>query len=124
MHAIEKLLAGIPPTLPAAIALIQHRSLDHADYLPDLVRRWTPWPVRVAIDGEPIEAGHIYLARPDSHLTVTRAHRFLYRDGARIRFVRSSANPLSSQPREPSARRSLALSSPGTDATRLTEFRA
>ena len=36
----------------------------------------------------------VYIARSDLHLTVTTTRRFAYVDGRRVRFVRSSANPL------------------------------
>jgi two-component system chemotaxis response regulator CheB len=36
----------------------------------------------------------VYLARPDRHLTVATDRRFQYRDGTKIRFLYSSANPL------------------------------
>jgi two-component system chemotaxis response regulator CheB len=36
----------------------------------------------------------VYVARGDGHLTVAADRTFRYHDGTRIRFVRSSANPL------------------------------
>jgi two-component system chemotaxis response regulator CheB len=36
----------------------------------------------------------VYLAQPDTHLTIAADRSFRYRDGTRIRHVRSSANPL------------------------------
>jgi two-component system chemotaxis response regulator CheB len=47
-----------------------------------------------AAEGETIHPGTVYVARSDSHLTVAADRRFRYRDGTRISFVRSSANPL------------------------------
>lgn len=51
-------------------------------------------PVASAIEGQAIESGHVYVAQARSHLTVTDARAFHYCNGTRIRFLRSSANPL------------------------------
>jgi two-component system chemotaxis response regulator CheB len=88
IQAIGTILAALPPELPAAIVLVQHRTPDRDRYLSEILSRVTPWPVHVALPGEAIEPGHVYLARADSHLTVTPARAFQYRDGTKIRFVR------------------------------------
>jgi two-component system, chemotaxis family, protein-glutamate methylesterase/glutaminase len=51
-------------------------------------------PVVVAKERQAIRPGVVYIARPDQHLVVTDDRRFVHRDGRRIQFVRSSANPL------------------------------
>jgi two-component system chemotaxis response regulator CheB len=94
IQAINTILARLATALPASVVLVQHRLPDFRDYLSDILSRGTAWPVQVAGDGSTIEAGHVYLARPDAHLTVTAKHTFQYQDGTRIRFTRSSANPL------------------------------
>ena len=94
IHAVKTVLAALPANLPAAVVVIQHRTQRHDDRLKEVLGRATPWPVRLAESGERIEAGHVYLSRADSHLTITPEHAFVYRDGSRIRFLRSSANPL------------------------------
>jgi two-component system chemotaxis response regulator CheB len=94
IHALRTILSKLPSELPASIVIVQHRPPDHHSNLHELLSRRTSWPVRVASQGEPIKSGYVYLARPDSHLTVTPDRTFMYRDGTRIRFLRSSANPL------------------------------
>jgi two-component system chemotaxis response regulator CheB len=94
IQAVRTVLSALPPELPAAIVIVQHRPPDYDGYLDALLSRCTPWPVRIASQGEPIKPGYVYLARSDSHLTVTADRTFIYRDGTRIRFLRSSANPL------------------------------
>jgi two-component system chemotaxis response regulator CheB len=47
-----------------------------------------------ASDAQAIEAGKVYVARSDLHLTISPDRRFSYRDGTRIKHLRSSANPL------------------------------
>jgi len=94
IQAVRRILSTLPAELPAAIVIVQHRPPDYDGYLHELLSRRTSWSVRVASQGEAIKSGHVYLARPDSHLTVTPDRTFMYRDGTRIRFLRSSANPL------------------------------
>jgi two-component system chemotaxis response regulator CheB len=94
IKAIKTILATLPAELPAAIVLVQHRLPHHDDFLADLLGHGTPWPVQVARPGEAIVPGQVYLARADRHLTVTPDRTFMYRDGTKIRFTRSSANPL------------------------------
>lgn len=94
IKAIRTVLANLSSELPAAIVLVQHRPPDHEGLLAEVLSRGTPWSVRLASQGETIEPGRVYLARADNHLTVTPDRTFMYRDGTRIRFTRSSANPL------------------------------
>jgi hypothetical protein len=56
--------------------------------------RRAPLPVALATSGDGISLGVVYLARPDQHLTVRPDRHFAYTDGTRIKFLRSSANPL------------------------------
>lgn len=93
-QALRTILAGLTPELPAAILIVLHRTPGPDEGLLDLFARCTPLPVKMAVAGEPVEAGVVYIARSDLHLTVTPRRRFAYVDGRRIRFVRSSANPL------------------------------
>lgn len=92
--AIRTILANLSSELPAAVVLVQHRTPGRDPVLAQVLSRGTPWLVRVASEGEPIESGRVYLARADSHLTVAPDRTFTYHDGTKIRFTRSSANPL------------------------------
>ena len=94
IKALSQVLSTLPADLNAAVAVVQHR-LPHAESrLREILQRQTPLPVRVAGGGDAIKGATIYVARPDLHLTVAPDRRFTYVDGQRIRFVRSSANPL------------------------------
>ncbi|HET7699000.1 MAG TPA: chemotaxis protein CheB [Vicinamibacterales bacterium] len=92
--AIRTILAALPLDLPAAVVLLQHRSPIRQDGMGAVLTRGTPWQIRLAAAGEPLRTGQIYLARPDRHLIVSPDRTFEYRDGTKIKFVRSSANPL------------------------------
>ena len=119
IEALRTILRSLAPDLPAAIAVALHRPPGHVGYLPEVLGRCTPFPVHLVSQGQTIEPRHLYLSPSDSHLTVTPERRFLSRDGTRIRFVPSSANPLFD-----SAARvfdghviAVVLSGSGTDAT-------
>lgn len=92
--ALQTILRALPDRLNAAIVVLLHRPPEHESYLTTILQRCTPMPVVEAQPGEPIVPGVVYVARPDMHLVVTRDRRFAYHDGHRIKFVRSSANPL------------------------------
>jgi two-component system chemotaxis response regulator CheB len=94
IRAVGTVLAGLPDQIPAAVVVVQHRSPTERSYLDEVLRRSSKMPVVVAADGDAVQPGVVYLARPDLHLMVSPERRFTYRDGTRIRFVRSSANPL------------------------------
>ena len=88
------ILSALPRDLPAAILIVLHRTPRPHNGLADIFRRCTPLPVRMAVAGDPVEPGVVYVARSDLHLSITAKGRFAYVNGRRIRFVRSSANPL------------------------------
>jgi two-component system, chemotaxis family, protein-glutamate methylesterase/glutaminase len=119
IEALRTILRSLTPDLPAAIAVVLHRPPGHIGYLTEVLGRCTSWPVLLAGQGEAIQPRHVYLAPSDSHLTVTPEQRFLSRNGTRIRFVRSSANPLLDSAAKVFAGRAIAvvLSGGGSDAS-------
>ena len=104
---------------PAAILIVLHRTPKAHNGLVDIVGRCTPLPVRMAVAGEPVERGVVYIARSDLHLRITAKGRFEYANGRRIRFLRSSANPLLESAAAAFGGRLVAvvLSGTGSDAT-------
>jgi two-component system chemotaxis response regulator CheB len=94
IRALKTILAALPQQLPAAIAIVQHRSPTVRSRLDEILSRHSRMPVVIATEGQPVQPGLVYIARPDLHLVVSPDRRFGYHDGTRIRFVRSSANPL------------------------------
>ena len=119
IQAMRVILAALPADLPASIVLVQHRPPGGDVTLADLFAHGTRWPVRVATQGERIHGGRVYLARADSHLTITPDPAFLYRDGTKINFLRSSANPLFASAADVYGRHviGIVLSGTGQDAT-------
>ena len=94
VQALSTILHGLPKEFPAPIVVVQHRPARHRSLLVKILEKRTVLPVINAVDGETLEAGTVYVARADQHLTVTNNGRFAYSDGHRIRNVLSSANPL------------------------------
>jgi two-component system chemotaxis response regulator CheB len=119
IRAIETVLAALPQHLPAAIVIVLHRTTTQKSYLDAVLRRHSPMPVVMAMAGQLILPGLVYVARPDLHLMVSPDMHFAYRDGKRIRFVLSSANPLLESAAAAFDGRVIAvvLSGGGSDAT-------
>ena len=94
VHALSTVLSHIPPDFPAALIAVQHRAPGPPYLLSHILGTRTDLAVKDAVDGDVLARGTVYLAKPESHLVV-RADRTLgYTDGARIRFLRSAADPL------------------------------
>jgi two-component system, chemotaxis family, protein-glutamate methylesterase/glutaminase len=71
IDALKRLVARLPRDLPAAIFVVQHVAPDFPSALPQILTQAGPLPAAHALDGEPIQPGHIYVAPPDDHLTPT-----------------------------------------------------
>jgi two-component system chemotaxis response regulator CheB len=116
--ALMDLLRALSP-LPAAIVIVQHRTPRPPGALEAILARVTGMPVKCATADDVVQAGHIYVARADLHLTVSPEMRFRYVDGARVRHVLSSANPLleSASPLFRDRLIAVVLTGSGCDAT-------
>jgi len=117
--AIKTVLAGLPPTIPASVVIVQHRPPHPGSRLEQILARSARVSVKTAKADEPIQPGVAYIAQPNRHLTVGPSRRFTYTDGTRIRGVLSSANPLLESAAEAFGDRTIAvvLSGSGMDGT-------
>ncbi|MDO7846101.1 chemotaxis protein CheB [Hymenobacter sp. M29] len=97
MPALVQLVAQLSPTLPAAVLVVQHFAPDSdGQQLVERLARHTAMPCRQPVDGEPIEAGTLYLAPPDRHLLAkdgSTAH-LLVTKGPRENHYRPAADAL------------------------------
>jgi two-component system chemotaxis response regulator CheB len=118
VQATSRVLANLPRDLPAAVAVIQHRTRRPNGLLDRIFNRVSQLPVVFAKDGQAIEPGVVYVAPSDQHLTVAD-HHFVHIDGRRISFVWSSANPLleSAAPAFREHLIAVVLTGSGSDAT-------
>jgi two-component system chemotaxis response regulator CheB len=94
VQALQTLVRNLPKDLRASVIVVLHRPADRASMLESILRNAARMRVAAAVEGEQLEPGVIYVARPDLHLILKSDHRFGYIDHRRIRFVRASANPL------------------------------
>lgn len=73
VEALQTVVGGLPRDYPAAVFVVLHVSPDAPSVLPSLLDRAGPLPAAAAIDGAPIQPGHVYVATPDRHLVIERA---------------------------------------------------
>jgi two-component system chemotaxis response regulator CheB len=83
----------LPDGFPAAVLVVLHLYPHHKSMLAQLLGRRTRLRVADAVDGEPIERGTIYVARPDRHLAVRDSHVALTSSG-QIHFSRPSVDTM------------------------------
>jgi two-component system, chemotaxis family, protein-glutamate methylesterase/glutaminase len=68
MQAVQTVLGSLPTHFPLPVVIALHRPPDEQDLLTPLLQRVCALAVSEAIDKEPIEAGHVYVAPPDYHV--------------------------------------------------------
>lgn len=68
VDALSRLVADLPIGLAAAVFVVLHVSPGARSWLPEILDRRGPLPVRHARHGDAIEPGRILVAPPDFHL--------------------------------------------------------
>lgn len=74
VQALNELVEGLPPNLPAAVFIVLHIPADAPSLLPAILARVSKLDINHAKNGEPIEPGRIYIAPPDHHLLIEQRH--------------------------------------------------
>jgi two-component system, chemotaxis family, protein-glutamate methylesterase/glutaminase len=90
---LQRLVADLPPDLPAALFVVWHMPPDSLGLLSQVLQRADTLPAADAIDGEAIVPGRIYVAPPDHHLLVEPGRVRVTRGPKEHRF-RPAADPL------------------------------
>jgi two-component system chemotaxis response regulator CheB len=72
VEAVSKLVAGLPPNLPAAVCVVVHLRPYSESHLASVLERAGSLPVLAAKQDMPLRRGTIYVAVPDLHLLVSR----------------------------------------------------
>ena len=72
VEALMELAGRLPPDLPAAVFVVVHVLEAAPSVLPRLLDRVGPLRAVHPEDGDPIEAGRIFVAPPDHHLLLER----------------------------------------------------
>jgi two-component system chemotaxis response regulator CheB len=93
VEALIRLFEKLPPSLPAAIAVVLHRSPRHASQLADVLSRRASLPVLEPSDDDPIEHGRVYIAPRDVHLLMTPTG-FRLDSGPKQHRTRPAVDPL------------------------------
>ena len=72
LFALRTIVSTLPQNLPAAVFLVLHSVPEHASELGEILSQWGPVPAHIAVHGERIRQGRIYVAPSDNHLTLHR----------------------------------------------------
>lgn len=92
-EAFKTIAAGLPKDLDASVFIVWHMSPDIRGVLPQVLNRVGNLTASEAAEGEPIEPGRIYIARPDHHLLIDDSHVRVARGPKENRF-RPAVDPL------------------------------
>lgn len=90
---LKNLAADLPGDLLASIFISTHVPAHGPGFLADMLTSIAALPVSQAIDGQPIELGHIYLAAPDRHLLLV-GETIRLGTGPRENMARPAIDPL------------------------------
>ncbi|MBD2040738.1 chemotaxis protein CheB [Microcoleus sp. FACHB-672] len=93
VEALNKLVAGLPKDLPAALFIVLHIRAESKSFLPDILSRYGPLPAAHPKDHERIEHGRIYVAPPNYHLLVKSGYIRLV-EGPKENSTRPAVDPL------------------------------
>lgn len=74
-NALQTILSGLPAELPVPIIVVQHMPAGFIHHLAERLNKFSELKVCEAVQGQPIRAGHVYLAPAGKHLTVRRLSR-------------------------------------------------
>jgi two-component system, chemotaxis family, protein-glutamate methylesterase/glutaminase len=93
VEALREIARGLPGDLRAAVCVVLHLPTTAESMLPRILSRAGALPASHPGDGDPLEAGRIYVAPPDCHLLVKRGHVRVVR-GPRENNHRPAIDPL------------------------------
>lgn len=67
---LKEILRSLPTHFLGSVLVVIHLAEDFPAFLDNQLARWSTLPTRHPADHEPIRSGHVYVARPNFHLTV------------------------------------------------------
>lgn len=71
-NALAEVVPRLPSDFPVPVVVVQHMPPLFTRFLADRLNSRSPLAVHEAEDGAKIEAGHVWIARGDYHMTVVR----------------------------------------------------
>jgi two-component system, chemotaxis family, protein-glutamate methylesterase/glutaminase len=93
LQALEVIFSGLPPNLPIAIAIVQHRHKSSDGELIDFLQQYSLLPVMEIRDKQPIRKGKVYFAPADYHVLIDSGH-FALSTEAPVTYARPSIDVL------------------------------
>ncbi|WP_435017494.1 chemotaxis protein CheB [Tundrisphaera sp. TA3] len=93
LEAMNVIVDGFPPGLPAAVFVAFHSSPHSPGLLPEIFNHRGKLPAAHARDGEPVAPSRIYIAPPDHHLLLEHGRVRVTRGPKENRF-RPAVDPL------------------------------
>ena len=94
LSALSRLLSALPPTLDAAILIVQHLDPARPSHLADILGRRTPLPVKQAAGKDRLHTGAVFIAPPGAHLLVDPEGTISLSHRPPVHFVRPAADRL------------------------------
>ncbi|GAB4294827.1 MAG: chemotaxis response regulator protein-glutamate methylesterase [Desulfuromonadia bacterium] len=70
--ALQRLLTSLPKQLPCGVLIAQHMPTGFTKAFADRLNRLSPFPIREAVDSEPVVAGVVLIAPGGKNMTVNR----------------------------------------------------
>ena len=86
LKAVSTLLAALPTDLKASVFVVQHMAPSSPSLLAEILGSVSTLPVSQARDHQPVERGHVYVARPDYHLLLNPGYLRVVRGPQENRF--------------------------------------
>jgi two-component system chemotaxis response regulator CheB len=114
LTALSTLLGALPPTLDAAIIVLQHLVPTHPSQLADILSRRTRLAVKQAASRDQLRAGAVFTAPPGAHLLVDAEGRLSLSHLPTVNFVRPAADRLFESLAESFGARAIAVVLTGT----------
>src|SRR5215208_854742 len=93
IEALRTLVGALPADLAAPVFIVLHTAPDAPGMLADILDRFSKLPVKMAIEGERIRPGRIYVAPPDRHLLL-EPNRVRVTRGPKENRFRPAVDPL------------------------------
>ncbi len=92
LEPIKRIVSALPDVCLASIFIVVHIG-SHPSLLPEILNTIGRLPVTHPQDGALIEAGHVYVAPPDHHMTLELG-RIRLDKGPKVKHARPAADPL------------------------------
>ncbi len=114
LNALSRLLSALPPTLDAAIVVVQHLDPARPSHLADILARRTALPVKQAASNDHIHVGLVLIAPPSVHVLVNSEGVISLSHRPPVHFVRPAADRLFESIAESFGPRAVAVVLTGT----------